>query len=90
MAYTVEFEQAVITFDSRRELPMEIHAEGETHRPDIGSSAGFDQQARILCTALTRTTERKALPTLREALAVTKFIEAELTSAASGKPEPLH
>ncbi|MFG0292554.1 MAG: Gfo/Idh/MocA family protein [Phycisphaerales bacterium JB050] len=89
MTYTVEFERAVVTFDSRRDHPMEIHTGGETQRPDIGSSTGFDQQARAICSALTRGQNQQTLPTLRETLAVTKFIEAELVSTESGRPEPL-
>ena len=85
MAYSVEFERAVVTFDSRLEQPMHIHAAGEHTTPDIGSGTGFDQQARAICAVLLGGASAAVLPTVAEALTVTEFIEAERESASQNR-----
>ncbi len=84
MAYRVEFERAAVTFDSRRSPAMRIHRGGTIDEPDIGTRSGFDEQARAVCSSLHGNSEH-GFPTLADALAVTRLIEAELESAASGR-----
>lgn len=83
MAFTVEFERAVVSFDSRRDAPLEIHSDGAVRRPLLGGQTGFDEQARAVCAAIRGPASAETMPTLADALGVTRFIEAELRSAAS-------
>jgi len=85
MRFIAEFERAVATYDSRRAPAMQIHTDGEIQQPDIGSRTGFDEQARAVCAALADGINERGLPTLADALAVTRLIEAELESAAHGR-----
>lgn len=90
MAYAVEFERAVVTFDSRRDRPLHIHTGGELTTPDIGTRTGFDEQARAICPGLLGYPSAPTLPTVTEALRVTEFIEAERESASIGRRVPLN
>jgi predicted dehydrogenase len=86
MAFAVEFERAVVTFDSRRDQPLHIHTGAELTTPDIGTHTGFDEQARAICAGLLGDSSAPPLPTVAEALRVTEFIEAERRSSRSGHP----
>lgn len=86
MAYSVEFERAVVTFDSARNPAAIIHAGSTANSPSISPRTGFEEQARAITSALTGDPEAPSLATIAEALAVTRLIEAERESAASGNP----
>lgn len=86
MAYTVEFERAVVTFDSSRDPAMTIHTEGTATPVSLPTLTGYDMQARAVIAAIATGTGRASLPTIEDALAVTRLIEAERQSAATGQP----
>lgn len=89
MSFTVEFEHAVVSFDSSRTPRMMLHAEGRSEEIPLPPHTGYDAQARSVVRAVTRPELRSALPTLADALDVTRLIEAERHSAASGQPVTL-
>lgn len=89
MRFTVEFERAVLAFDSRLERPLSIHAGGEARSPDLGGDSGYGVQARAVIEAVRRHEAGEApasVPTLGDAVDVTRLIDAELASAGSGEP----
>lgn len=86
MSFTVEFEHAVVSFDSSRSPRMMLHADGKSEELPLPPHTGYDAQARAVVRAVTRPELRSALPTLSDALDVTRLIEAERHSAASGRP----
>ncbi len=85
MAFTVEFERGVVAFDSSRSPAMTLHAGGEATPAPLPAESGYDMQARAVVAAAAGG-PRDGLPTLDDALAVTRLIEAERQSAASGSP----
>lgn len=85
MAFTVEFERAVVAFDSSRDPVMTLHAGGEARVIDLPDLAGYDTQARAVVSAAVTGAGRAELPTIADALGVTRLIEAERASAASGR-----
>jgi predicted dehydrogenase len=85
MAYTVEFERAVVAFDSSRDPVMTLHADARATPFELPALTGYDMQARALVAAAAGGTGRNRLPTLDDAAAVTGLIEAERRSAASGR-----
>ncbi len=85
MAYTVEFERAVVAFDSSRDPAMTIHADGAATPVSLPTLTGYDMQARAVVAAIAAGTGQAGLPTVADALAVTRLIEAERDSAATGR-----
>ncbi|RMH24370.1 MAG: gfo/Idh/MocA family oxidoreductase [Planctomycetota bacterium] len=88
MSFIVEFEHAVAAFDSAAPQPMIIYAEGEPHPVSLPSTTGYDQQATAVLHAIS-TGELSRLPTLEDALAVTRVIHAERRSVLDGVPVDL-
>jgi predicted dehydrogenase len=86
MAFTVEFERAVVAFDSSRDPVMSVHAGGRALPFDLPGLSGYDVQARAMVESVATGAGRDRLPTLADALAVTELIEAERRSAAAGQP----
>jgi len=87
MRYTVEFERAVLTFDSNAEHPATLHANGQATHPTLEPGTGYDHQARAVIDAAGRS-QPEGLPTLGDALAVTRLIDAERRSASEARPIP--
>ena len=85
MGFTVEFERAVLTFDSSRSPAMMLHTGGQASEIELPPLAGYDLQARAVVSAAAGERDRSTLPTLQDALDVTKLIEAERQSAATGQ-----
>jgi predicted dehydrogenase len=85
MAFTVEFERAVVAFDSSRDPVMTVHAGGGASPFGLPEMTGYDAQARAMVDAVVTGAGRDRLPTLADALAVTELIEAEQRSAATGQ-----
>jgi len=90
MAYCVEFERAVVAFDSARNPPAIIYAGSSARSLPISPRTGFEEQARSVTRSLTGDPEAPSLATIAEALAVTRLIEAEQASAATGSPVQIH
>lgn len=95
MRFTVEFERGVAEFDLARDEPLVMHAK-EPLRTRFGKAsakgAGYEGQARAFVEAVVayQRGEPSLLPvTLDEATRVTRVIEAELRSLASGRAESL-
>lgn len=86
MAYTVEFERAVVAFDSSRDPVMTVHADARATPFELPTQNGYDTQARSVVHAVANGAGRGDLPSLRDAMAVTSLIEAERQSAQSGRP----
>ncbi|MCC5823913.1 MAG: Gfo/Idh/MocA family oxidoreductase [Phycisphaerales bacterium] len=86
MAFVVEFERAVVAFDSSRDPAMVLHTGGQSRTIDLPGHTGYDAQARAVVDAIANGRNRETLPTIADALAVTRLIEAERTSAAEGRP----
>lgn len=86
MAFVVEFERAVVAFDSSRDPAMTLHAGGESSRVDLPSLTGYEVQARALVDAVATGRGLESLPTVADAILVTRLIEAERASAAEGRP----
>jgi predicted dehydrogenase len=84
MAYTVEFERGVVAFDSSRDPAMTIHADGHATPVTLPTLSGYDMQARAMVAGAAGLPAD--LPTLDDALAVTRLIEAERQSASTGLP----
>ncbi|MBL8862128.1 MAG: Gfo/Idh/MocA family oxidoreductase [Planctomycetes bacterium] len=87
MRYVVEFERATAEFDLRREPRLELVAAGRVESPTLDDWTGYDGEVRALLDAV-RSAEAGALPTLAEAAAVTRSIQAYglggLTTGAAG------
>jgi predicted dehydrogenase len=88
MSFIVEFERAVAVFDSSASDAMIIYAEGESHPVILPATTGYDRQATALLHAIS-TGEHKHLPTLEDALTVTRLIHAERRSTLDGVPVDL-
>lgn len=86
MAYTVEFERAVVAFDSSRDPVMTVHADARPAPVRLADVSGYDVQARAVVRAAVTGEGRARLPTINDALDVTRLIEAERSSAAAGRP----
>lgn len=84
MRYLIEFERAVLTFDAGAENPLTLHADGEASHPDLDPGTGYDHQARAIIAGVRG--ESVDLPTLEDALNVTKLILAERQSASENRP----
>lgn len=89
MGFVVEFERAVIAFDSSRDPVMTLHANGTATPIDLPDRTGYDEQARAVVRAVATGEGLDRLPTVADALAVTRLIDAERRSAESGRPVPL-
>lgn len=85
MAFRVEFERAVLAFDSSRTPAMTLHRSGLTEVIDLPEASGYDLQARAVVRAASGKGSEGTLPTIADALAVTRLIEAERRSADSGR-----
>ncbi len=90
MRFTVELERGAAEFDLARNEPLMLHAE-DALRARVGvpsaKGAGYEGQARAFVeTVLAHEQGKRATPpvTLDEAAAVTRVIEAEHRSLASG------
>ena len=85
MAFTVEFERAVLSFDSSREQPLVLHSQGQAITVDLPDRTGYDEQARAVVRAVHEPSQSRELPTIDDAHAVTRLLEAERRSAAEGR-----
>ncbi|MEM9372131.1 MAG: Gfo/Idh/MocA family oxidoreductase [Planctomycetota bacterium] len=83
MRYIIEFERAVLTFDINADPPWTMHAGGEMTHPEVRSGTGYDHQASAVIAAANG--DSPELPTLHEALDVTRLIHAERQSASEGR-----
>lgn len=79
MRYLIEFERAVITFDAGADQPLSLHTSSKATYPKVPEGTGYDHQARAVIAAALG--EPADLPTLHDALDVTKLILAERQSA---------
>lgn len=86
MGFVVEFERAVVAFDSSRDPVMTLHAGGIATPIDLPDRTGYDQQARAVVHAAATGQGLDRLPTVADALAVTRLIDAERRSAETGHP----
>ena len=86
MAFVVEFERAVVAFDSSRDPVMTLHTNGEPSPIELPGLTGYDVQARAMINAAATGQGKESLPTLVDALAVTRLIEAERASASESRP----
>lgn len=86
MSFTVEFERAVVSFDSSRAHRMMLHADGKSEEIPLPAHTGYDAQALAVVRAVVQPELRPSLPTLSHALDVTRLIEAERESSVSGRP----
>ncbi len=84
MGFTVEFERAVAAFDSSRDPAMTLHTSDGPRPVPLPAHTGYDAQARAMVNAVV-TADASGLPSLDDALAVTRLIEAERRSAAEGR-----
>jgi predicted dehydrogenase len=75
MRYVVEFEGATAEFDLRRAPHLEIARDGRVETPPLEPWTGYDGEVRALLDAV-RTGDARGLPTLAEAAAVTRSIQA--------------
>lgn len=89
MGFCVEFERAVVVFDSARDPAMTLHKNARTRAIQLPDRTGYDEQARALVRAVLNPEAAAGLPTIDDAHAVTRIIEAERASAAEGRPVPL-
>jgi predicted dehydrogenase len=85
MAFTVEFERAVVTFDSSRDRSLVLHAGGRANPIELPARTGYDEQARAVVRAVLEPAVAGELPTVDDAHAVTRIIEAEQRSASEGR-----
>ncbi len=85
MRYVVEFERALVEFDFGREPAMSVLVGGELRSPELDTRTGWEAQAARVVRAVA-SGERTRLPTLDDALAVTRTLEAELESLRTGRP----
>lgn len=84
MGFTVEFERGVVTFDSSRDPFMRLHTGGVATPVPLPSLSGYDTQARAVVRAVADRNPT-GLPTLSDTVDVTRLIEAERESAATGR-----
>ncbi len=80
MRYLIEFEHAVMTFEAGADNPLTLHADGRETHPSVRPGTGYDHQARAVIAAADG--GHADLPSLRDALDVTRLIHAERQSAA--------
>ena len=84
MSYLIEFERAVVTFDSSRNPAMVLHSSGRQHPISLSPDSGYHHQAATMVRAAV-SLDAAGLPTLQEALQVTRLIACERRSAAEGR-----
>ena len=85
MSFVVEFERAVVTFDSAASPCMTVFADGASHPVSLPAQSGYDRQASAVVRALA-SGDASPLPTLHEALSVTRVILAERDSLRARAP----
>ena len=89
MAYTVEFDECVVDFQFDRTPSLVMHTEQERGRaPKVPEPGAYVGQLRAMIDAINDEELRNALPTLQEALLVTRLIETEAESASQRKTLP--
>ena len=84
MRYRVEFEGALAEFDLDASPAMSLLVNGRQRRPVLSEMTGWEAQASAVVRAV-GAGDREGLPTLGEALAVTRTIEAEAESLATSR-----
>jgi predicted dehydrogenase len=89
MGFVVEFERAVVAFDSSRDPVMTVHTAGEATTINLPDRTGYDEQARAVVLAVATGRGLDCLPTIADALAVTRLIDAERRSAQTGRSVPI-
>ncbi|MEZ6242942.1 MAG: Gfo/Idh/MocA family oxidoreductase [Phycisphaerales bacterium] len=85
MRYVVEFERALADFDLRAEPTMSLLVGGEQRRPALSTRNGWERQAEAVVRAVA-SGDASGLPTLADALEVTRTLEAELESLRTERP----
>lgn len=84
MTYCAEFERATIEYDSSRVPTMRVYHRGEASTIELEHKTGFDVQIQAVVSALLGCGKQTELPSLTEALRVTRLIEAERCSSETG------
>lgn len=89
MRYLAVFERGAAEYDLAADPPLVLHGPERTSPVPIGTGAGYDGEVRHLAEVLVRrrTGDAAATPdaTLDDALAVTRVLEAESESLATGR-----
>jgi predicted dehydrogenase len=84
MQYTVCFEGGTAEFDLGRAPQLLLHRDGASDAIELPSITGYEGEVAAAVTAIA-TGDRHELPTIADALRVTRVLEAERTSARSGR-----
>ncbi|MBI1190357.1 MAG: gfo/Idh/MocA family oxidoreductase [Tepidisphaera sp.] len=90
MRFVAEFEEATAEFDLTREPGVVVMREGAQRGVEAGTQTAYEAQMKraLECVAAWKRGEAAPEhPTLREALEVTRVVEAEVRSLASGRAE---
>jgi len=90
MRYLAVFERAAAEFDLAADAPLVLHGPAGTTPVSLAGGAGYDGQVRHLAEVLVQRAaagDQRARPdaTLDDALAVTRVLEAEAESLATGR-----
>lgn len=84
MRYVATFERATADYDVSRPDPLTVCTGGKVEPVKLEDLTGYDLELRAAVRAVA-TGDRSGLPTLAEAEAVTRVIDAERESALTGK-----
>lgn len=84
MRFVVEFESALAEFDLAGEPAMKISSGGKPVEISLADYTGWEGEVRHLVAAIA-SGDCDALPTIDDALAVTRTLEAELESLRTGR-----
>lgn len=90
MRFVAEFEEATAEFELGREGPVMVMRGGEKRAIELPAETAYEAQMRRVLECVAAWKRGQAAPehpTLREALEVTRVVEAEVRSLASGRAE---
>ncbi len=89
MRYLVNFERATAEFDLSKDPAAVLHGPDGTAPIPVGSGTGYEGQVRALVQAIAAGKD-PGLPSVQQAYAVAKVLEAELQSLRLGEPTRVH